>query len=132
MNSPREAKIGPFQSQNTLQSHNGCFVAFAPLLGTFIGLWADRWEHYAMAENFVILPLGFLSGTFFTLSSLPEAARPLIALNPVFQAVGGVRYALTGYAETALLPGALLLGGLILFLWCLLWRLFVVGYKLKP
>ncbi|MDH3595052.1 MAG: ABC transporter permease [Rhodospirillales bacterium] len=117
----------------------GALVGFAlaaallfALLGTFIGLWADRWEHYAMAENFVILPLGFLSGTFFTLSSLPEAARPLIALNPVFHAVGGVRYALTGYAETALLPGALLLGGPILLLWLLLWRLFATGYKIKP
>jgi ABC-2 type transport system permease protein len=109
----------------------GALVGFAlaaallfALLGTFIGLWADRWEHYAMAENF--------SGTFFTLSSLPEAARPLIALNPVFHAVDGVRYALTGYAETALLPGALLLGGLILLLWLLLWRLFATGYKIKP
>jgi ABC-2 type transport system permease protein len=117
----------------------GALVGFAlaaallfALLGAFVGLWADRWEHYAMAETFLILPLGFLSGTFFTLASLPEAARPLIAINPLFHAVGGVRYALTGYAETALLPGALLLGGLILCLWLVLWRLFFLGYKLKP
>jgi ABC-2 type transport system permease protein len=102
------------------------------LLGTLVGLWAERWERYAMAESFLVLPLGFLSGTFFTLSSLPEAARPLIAFNPVFQAVGGVRYALTGYAETALLPGALGLAALDLALWLLVWRLFAVGYKLKP
>jgi ABC-2 type transport system permease protein len=102
------------------------------LLGMLVGLWADRWEHYAMAESFLVLPLGFLSGTFFTLTSLPEAARPLIALNPVFYAVDGFRYALTGHAESALATGALLLAGLILLLWLLLWRLFAIGYKVKP
>lgn len=101
------------------------------LLGVLVGLWADKWEHYAMAESFLILPLGFLSGTFFTLASLPDAARALIALNPVVYAVDGFRYGLTGHAEAALLPGAILLVALNLGLWLLLWRLFSVGYKLK-
>ena len=52
------------------------------LLGTLAGLWADRWEHYAMVESFLVLPLGFLSGTFFTLASLPEPAQLVIAGNP--------------------------------------------------
>jgi ABC-2 type transport system permease protein len=78
-----------------------------------------------------VLPLGFLSGTFFTLASLPDAALALIVLNPVVYAVDGFRYGLTGHAETALLPGAVLLAALNLALWLLLWRLFSVGYKLK-
>ncbi|MDH3474846.1 MAG: ABC transporter permease [Rhodospirillales bacterium] len=102
------------------------------LLGTLAGLWADRWEHYAMAENFLILPLGFLSGTFFTLASLPETARGLIAFNPVFYAVDGVRYGLTGHAESSLLLGAAVLLALDLALWLLAWRLFATGYKIKP
>lgn len=101
------------------------------LLGVLVGLWADKWEHYAMAESFLVLPLGFLSGTFFTLASLPDAALALIVLNPVVYAVDGFRYGLTGHAETALLPGAVLLAALNLALWLLLWRLFSVGYKLK-
>ncbi len=102
------------------------------LLGVLVGLWADRWEHYAMAESFLILPLGFLSGTFFALASLPDAARALIALNPVVYAVDGFRYGLTGHAEAALLPGAVFLAVLDIGLWLLLWRLFSLGYKLKP
>ncbi len=101
------------------------------LLGVLVGLWAERWEHYAMAESFLILPLGFLSGTFFTLGSLPDAAQALIALNPVVYAVDGFRYGLTGHAEAALLPGAIVLAALNSGLWLLLWRLFSVGYKLK-
>ena len=101
------------------------------LLGVLVGLWAERWEHYAMAESFLILPLGFLSGTFFTLGSLPDTAQALIALNPVVYAVDGFRYGLTGHAEAALLPGAILLAVLNSGLWLLLWRLFSVGYKLK-
>ncbi len=102
------------------------------LIGTLAGLWAERWENYSTAETFLILPLGFLSGTFFSLASLPEPAQRLIAFNPVIYAVDGFRYGLTGHAETSGLLGAAILAALILGLWLLAWRLFAVGYKLKP
>jgi len=101
------------------------------LLGTLAGLWADRWEHYAMVESFLILPLGFLSGTFFTLAALPETARLLIAFNPVFYAVDGFRYGLTGHGESSLALGMGLLLALDLALGLVAWRLFAVGYKIK-
>ena len=101
------------------------------LLGTLAGLWADRWEHYAMVESFLILPLGFLSGTFFTLAALPEPARLLIAFNPVFYAVDGFRYGLTGHGESSLALGMGLLLTLDLALGLVAWRLFAVGYKIK-
>ncbi len=101
-------------------------------LGSLVGLWADRWEHYSAAENFLVLPLGFLSGAFFSLADLPELARQLIALNPVFYLIDGVRYGLTGHAEADLGAGALYVGSLTLGLWVLLWRLFARGYKIKP
>ncbi len=109
----------------------GAALLFA-LLGTLTGIWADKWEHYSMAENFLVLPLGFLSGSFFSLASLPEAGRLVIALNPVFYAVDGFRYGLTGHAESSLLLGAGLLAALDLALWVLAWRLFASGYKIKP
>ncbi|MEM7225175.1 MAG: ABC transporter permease [Pseudomonadota bacterium] len=101
------------------------------VLGALVGLWADRWEHYSAAENFLILPLGFLSGAFFSLAELPELARQLIALNPIFYLIDGVRYGLTGHAEANLGAGVLYVGSLTLVLWVLLWRLFVRGYKIK-
>jgi ABC-2 type transport system permease protein len=112
------------------------FAAAAALLFALIGvlaaLWAERWEHYAMAETFMIMPLGFLSGTFFTRGVMPENVQPLITLNPVFHAVDGFRYGLTGFAEADLAAGAALLAALDLGLWLLAWRLFATGYKVKP
>lgn len=102
------------------------------LIGTLAGLWADRWEHYSVAETFIVLPLGFLSGTFFTLASLPGAAQQLIALNPVFYAIDGFRFALTGFGETSTAQGIAALGLPLLGLALLAWRLFATGYKLKP
>ena len=102
------------------------------LLGTLAGLWADRWEHYAMVESFLVLPLGFLSGTFFTLAALPEPARLLITFNPVFYAVDGFRYGLTGHGESGLALGMALLLAIILALGLVAWRLFAIGYKIKP
>ena len=102
------------------------------LIGTLAGLWADRWEHYSLAETFVVLPLGFLSGTFFTLASLPTTAQGLIAVNPVYYAIDGFRFAVVGFGETSPLLGLAVLAMPILGFGLLAWRLFARGYKLKP
>ncbi|MGF1612276.1 MAG: ABC transporter permease [Kiloniellales bacterium] len=99
-------------------------------IGTLAGLWAERWEHYSAAETFLILPLGILSGAFFSLESLPEATRWLIALNPAFYVIEGFRSGFIGGAAPAV--GIPLLLCLIVALWACNWRLFAVGYKLKP
>ena len=102
------------------------------LLGTVAGLWAERWDHYGAVEGFVIVPLGLLSGTFFSAASLPEAFRAWIYLNPVFYAVDGFRAGLVGQAETSPALGASLLAALILVLALVAWRLFAAGYKIRP
>lgn len=109
----------------------GSALLFA-LIGTLAGLWADRWEHYSIAETFVVLPLGFLSGTFFTLASLPDFAQSLIAANPVYYAIDGFRFALIGFGETSPMWGLAALALPILGFGLLAWRLFARGYKLKP
>ena len=116
-------------------------LAFAPMLA--IGGMPQKmvWQIPAVVclalalsllESFLILPLGFLSGTFFTLAALPEPARLLIAFNPVFYAVDGFRYGLTGYGESGLVQGMVLLLALDLALGLVAWRLFAAGYKIKP
>jgi len=107
-------------------------AALFGLAGVLIGLWADKWDHYSAAESFLILPLGVLSGAFFPLDGLPVAAQTLILFNPAFHAIDGVRYGLTGHAAWA--PGASLAILIIvdLALAALAWRLFAVGYKIKP
>lgn len=99
-------------------------------IGTLAGLWAERWEHYSAAETFLILPLGILSGAFFSLDSVPEAARWLIALNPAYYVIEGFRSGFIGGARAGV--GIPLLLCLIVALWTCNWRLFAVGYKLKP
>ena len=102
------------------------------LLGTVAGLWAERWDHYGAVEGFVVVPLGLLSGTFFSAARLPEAFREWIYLNPVFYAVDGFRAGFIGQAETSPVLGAGLLAALILALALVAWRLFAAGYKIRP
>ena len=101
------------------------------LIGVLAGLWADKWEHYGGVEAFLMLPLGFLSGAFFALSSLPEAARVAVICNPLYHAVNGLRAGLTGHSETNPGLGALYLAALSLSLTLLLWRLIAQGYKVR-
>ncbi|MEQ8355830.1 MAG: ABC transporter permease [Kiloniellaceae bacterium] len=105
---------------------------FFALLGTLAGLWAERWDHYGAVEGFVVVPLGLLSGTFFSVERLPEALREWIYFNPVFYAIDGFRAGFIGHAETSLALGAGVLVALNLALALLAWRLFAVGYKIKP
>jgi ABC-2 type transport system permease protein len=102
------------------------------LVGTVVGLWADRWDNYSAAETFLILPLGLLSGAFFPLDRLPGEVRWAFVSNPVFHAVDGFRYGFTGHADGVVMLGAAVLLVLILALTLLAWRLFAIGYKIKP
>lgn len=106
-------------------------LAFA-LLGVIVGLWADRWDNYSAAETFLVLPLGLLSGAFFAVEGLPADVRWAFAANPVFHAVEGFRYGFTGTAHQAPEVAAAVLAGLIAVLGLAAWRLFAIGYKIKP
>ncbi len=106
--------------------------ALFALTGIVVGLWSERWDSYSAAETFLILPLGLLSGAFFTLNGVPEEARWLFDFNPVFHAVQGFRYGFIGSAEAPVAISAAVLVGLDLALAALAWRLFARGYKIKP
>ncbi|HLJ20153.1 MAG TPA: ABC transporter permease [Stellaceae bacterium] len=101
------------------------------LLGLIGGLWADKFDHLAAVTNFVVTPLTFLSGTFYSVSQLPDSWRLVAHLNPFFYMIDGFRYGFTGAAEGSLLAGVAVMGllDLLLLAWC--HRLFVTGYKLK-
>ena len=101
------------------------------LLGLIGGIWAEKFDHIAAVTNFVVMPLTFLSGTFYSVDQLPERWRIAAHANPFFYMIDGFRYGFTGVAEGSLLGGAVTLGVLDFLLLVLCHRLFVRGYKLK-
>ncbi len=100
-------------------------------LGTLVGIWADKWDQQQGIDNFIVLPLTFLSGTFYSISSLPEFWRNLSNVNPFFYNIDGFRYAFIGQSDSSIILGGifLLIFNLILFLICYL--VFKSGYKLR-
>jgi ABC-2 type transport system permease protein len=101
------------------------------LLGIVAGLWAEKFDHLAGATNFVIMPMTFLSGTFYLVDQLPEPFRTLSHFNPFFYLIDGFRYGFIGHADSNLAAGAVLSAVLTLGLFGLCWRLFTVGWRLK-
>jgi len=99
--------------------------------GTIAGLWARRWDHYAAVLAYFLIPFSYLSGMFYSTLPLPELARGLIAANPLFYVIDGIRYGMTGYAEADVSQGALLILGLVLALAGLVYALLRRGWRLK-
>lgn len=102
------------------------------LAGIIVGLWAARWDHYAAATTFFVVPFGFLSGTFYSIESLPPLGRLLVQLNPVFYVIDGFRYGFTGHAEGSLAVGVALLLAVDAVLLVVVYRLVRRGFRLKP
>jgi ABC-2 type transport system permease protein len=101
------------------------------LLGLLVGLWADKWEHYSAAETFLILPLGLLSGSFFSIQVLPATGQALLRANPVFYGIDGFRAGILGHAESQIWLGAAILIAIEVVLGVLVWHLFARGYKIR-
>ncbi|MGE5202845.1 MAG: ABC transporter permease [Acidobacteriota bacterium] len=101
------------------------------LLGIIGGLWAEKFDHIAAVTNFVVTPLTFLSGTFYSVEQLPAAWRNVAHANPFFYMIDGFRYGFTGHAEGSVLAGVALMAAIDALLLALCHRLFVRGYKLK-
>lgn len=79
------------------------------LLGILCGIWAKKFDHMASITNFVILPLTFLSGTFYTIDRLPEFWSFLATWNPFFYIIDGFRFGFLGQGESNLLLGCIIM-----------------------
>ena len=105
--------------------------ALMSLIGLLGGIWAEKFDHLATVTNFVITPLAFLSGTFYSVQQLPDFAFWVTQYNPFFYMIDGFRFALTGHAEGSLIVGAGLLTGLTLILAIVTHVVLARGYRLK-
>jgi ABC-2 type transport system permease protein len=101
------------------------------LVGVLTGLWAEKFDHLATVTNFVVMPLTFISGTFYSTRALPEPFRAITHFNPVFYLIDGFRYGFIGHADGDVLVGAAYTGALtaLLAVWC--WAIFRSGWRLK-
>jgi len=101
------------------------------LVGLIAGIWADKFDHVAAVQNFVITPLSFLSGTFYTLDRLPESWHIAAFLDPFFYMIDGLRYGFIGTADGDPWTGAVLVVAVNAVLLAVAHRMMARGYKLK-
>jgi ABC-2 type transport system permease protein len=105
---------------------------FFGLLGVVAGIWSDNsFEKFGFVTNFILTPLTFLGGAFYSINMLPEEWRFVVEWNPIFYIVDGIRYALTGYHEASLVLGVLVIGGLSATILAICVWIFTTGWKLR-
>jgi ABC-2 type transport system permease protein len=119
-------------------AHPGYIFAFAllgsALLGTFgiiAGIWADRFDQMAAFQNFVIMPLSFLSGVFYSIHSLPPFWQKVSQLNPFFYMIDGFRYGFFGKGDVSPLISLFIVGVSFLLLAWITLKMLKSGYKLR-
>lgn len=108
----------------------GIATVFA-LIGILVGLWAKSFEQLGMLNTFVIMPLTFLGGMFYSIELLPDTIRTITVFNPFFYFIDSMRYAALGFHESNLIVGALLISGLIVILGGLVLHLFKIGWRIR-
>lgn len=100
-------------------------------LGLAAGIWSEKFDHIAAVTNFIVTPLTFLSGTFYSAEQLPAFWSKLVHYNPFFYMIDGFRYGFTGHADGNLPVGAAVLLGINILLAVLVYRMVKTGYKIK-
>lgn len=104
------------------------------LLGTFgiiAGVWADRFDQMAAFQNFIIMPLSFLSGVFYSIHSLPPFWQKISHLNPFFYMIDGFRYGFFGESDVSPTLSLLIVGVAFLVLALVALKMLKSGYKLR-
>lgn len=99
--------------------------------GNIVGLWAERWEHVAIFLNYVITPLVFLGGVFYSVKMLPPAVMTINLLNPIFYTVNGFRSGILGVHDVSPLASAAAGAALLAVMFAASVALFRRGYKLR-
>ena len=100
-------------------------------VGFIAGLWADKFDHMATVTNFIIVPLSFLSGTFYSVERLPNFLNFLSQYNPFFHMIDGIRYAFINNMDGSIKFGLIYLIILSILTWFISYILYKKGYKIK-
>ncbi len=108
-----------------------CAAIMLGALGAMGGIWADKFDHLAAITNFVIVPLTFLSGTFYDIKVMIEPFYTIALFDPFFYLIDGFRYGFLGVSNSDLSIGVPVAGLLALMATACVWAMFRSGYKLK-
>jgi ABC-2 type transport system permease protein len=104
---------------------------FFAQLGVLVGVRAEQFDDVSFYQTFVLTPLIFLGGVFYSASLLPEPFDTLTRFDPVYYMIGLVRYGFIGYTETNIAVSLLLLIAAAFALFAVNYRLFSRGYRLR-
>jgi ABC-2 type transport system permease protein len=107
-------------------------AALLSLLGLIGGIWAEKFDHIAAVTNFLVTPLSFLSGTFYSIDTLPPALWWVAHFNPFFYMIDGFRYGFIDQTDGTLGLGLAVMAGTNALLALLCWRMLATGWRLKP
>ncbi|MEL7300473.1 MAG: ABC transporter permease [Pseudomonadota bacterium] len=106
--------------------------AFMGALGLLAAMQAQKFDQMAALTNFVVTPLAFLSGTFYSVTALPPALEAITRVNPIFYAIDGMRWSVLGVSDSPPVLAITVLGASTFALCMLTWWGFRTGYRLKP
>ncbi len=101
------------------------------VLGLLAGLWADKFDQMAVFQNFIVMPMTFLAGVFYSIHSLPGVWQKLSHFNPFFYMIDGFRYGFFGVSDVSPWLSLAVAGGSCLVVSLLTLHLLKIGYKLR-
>ena len=101
------------------------------LLGIAAGIWSDKFDHMAGLTNFIITPLTFLSGSFYSIYKLPDILQFIAQYNPFFYFIDGFRKGFIGYSDANVMTGIVVCLFLNIILFFFIYKMFQTGYKLR-
>ena len=100
-------------------------------LGFITGLWAEKFDHTATITNFIITPLSFLSGVFYSVERLPDFFQSISKINPFFYIIDITRFGFLGASDGSIVFGLIFLTIILFIAWFFSYYLFKIGYKIK-
>lgn len=112
-----------------------CFVllgaGFLSGIGIVAGIFANKFDQMAAITNFIVTPLAFLSGTFYSVEALPPVLYTVTHFNPIFYLIDGARYGVIGVSDSDPLLGMTVGAAATLAICLIAWRMLATGYRLK-
>jgi len=100
-------------------------------VGIVAGIFANKFDQMAAITNFIVTPLAFLSGTFYSVEALPESLQSFTRVNPIFYLIDGTRYGMIGVSDSAPIVGLMVVSAVTAGLMATAYTMLKTGYRLK-